>query len=235
MRPASKRHGGGRLPLASLLRAIRRGGSLEVPHLSSEVTSRVLHRVLLREGPALCGRQGFPEAVSQFALSGRSPASVVVAIAPQTAGKPACRSAPAPLREGSACRANEVSCSPTLRIHGCGEPLLPLSDGERRGVPGRPDLPVAPLRPRQRASWLSAVEVASSEATAACALEELEDAFFATSARGPRQARVQTLIRLANAFKVPLLPITSGKLKLVSAAFKKGRYRSAALYLNRWK
>ena len=142
---------------------------------------------------------------SQFALSGRSPTSVVVAVDPQIAGKPACRSALAPLRGGPACRASEVSCSPPLRVHGCEEPLLLLTDGERRGVPGRPDLPVAPLNPRQRASWLSAVEAASSEATAAYALEELEDAFFATSARGPRQARVQTLIRLVNAFKVPLL------------------------------
>ena len=63
------------------------------------------------------------------------------------------------------------------------------------------------------------------------ALQVLEDEVYAASSRGTQAARAGTLQRLLAPWQVPLLPLTSDKIRLLNTALKAGGYRSAVQYL----
>ena len=58
-----------------------------------------------------------------------------------------------------------------------------------------------------------------------------DDEVYAASSRGTQAARAGTLQRLLAPWQVPLLPLSSDKIRLLGAALKAGGFRSAVQYL----
>jgi len=85
---------------------------------------------------------------------------------------------------------------------------------------------------------LRALAAGDSEAAKQAALENLERDVFANTVTGPRDSHMKTWTRYHHRWfgnSVPVLPLTSQKLRAVGAMFKEGAYRSFQNYLTRIK
>lgn len=94
----------------------------------------------------------------------------------------------------------------------------------------RTDFPT--VKSSTRGSILAALEAAAPDSQRS-ALNELEDAKFANSSRIARDALWRTWTKIAAAWGLPPLPLTSDLVNKIGASLKRGGYRSASNYFSR--
>ena len=98
-------------------------------------------------------------------------------------------------------------------------------------VPFRKDQPV--VRPTSGGSLKKALASAATPAAREEALAELRADMYAPSSQGPRDSTWTTWCALAEAWRVPPVPVTSDTVLKVVASLKKGGYRAAQQYVSR--